>query len=166
VTEVIAQHPELRTQLNEPLPAGAFGAAPLLVAVQTGNKKSHRRSRTPGGHQPAQLGLVVALNVTSTTTRSGVVSDQARWSTRTTGGGHVDRSSELIAGDPTVYMRVGMDRRRPGSTVDCGCLAARRHRRAMSTTIGDCGDVRWEDALGTRGAETQTYHFHFTEISE
>src|SRR5258705_12316258 len=34
VAEVIAQHPELTNQLNQALPAGAFGATPLLHAMR------------------------------------------------------------------------------------------------------------------------------------
>ena len=39
VAAVIAQHPQLKTQLNQALPGGDFGATPLLAAVQTGNRE-------------------------------------------------------------------------------------------------------------------------------
>jgi ankyrin repeat protein len=38
VAELLAQHPALKEQLNDPLPGGAFGATPLLHAVQHGHR--------------------------------------------------------------------------------------------------------------------------------
>jgi ankyrin repeat protein len=36
--DILRQHPELRAELDRPLPGAAFGSTPLLVAVQRGNR--------------------------------------------------------------------------------------------------------------------------------
>jgi ankyrin repeat protein len=37
--DILRQHPELRAELDRPLPGAAFGSTPLLVAVQRGNRE-------------------------------------------------------------------------------------------------------------------------------
>src|SRR5712691_1874910 len=39
VSEVLEQHPELKSRLDDPLPNYAFGGTALLAAVQRGNKE-------------------------------------------------------------------------------------------------------------------------------
>src|SRR4051812_5247528 len=38
LAELLAEHPEFRSRINQPLPEGAFGCTPLLFAVQQGNR--------------------------------------------------------------------------------------------------------------------------------
>lgn len=39
VADVLAQRPELRARINEPMPGGHFGATPLICAVQRGSRE-------------------------------------------------------------------------------------------------------------------------------
>jgi ankyrin repeat protein len=39
VAEVLARHPELKSQLDDPMPGGHFGATPLLTAVSRNNRE-------------------------------------------------------------------------------------------------------------------------------